>query len=51
MEGLQICSSSVKMISVRNTSGNMSNEWNEVNYAEELREDKIFFLAYDTVSS
>ena len=30
MEGLQICSSSVKMISVRNTSGNMSNEWKMV---------------------
>ena len=30
-------------MSVGNVSKNMNNEQNEVNYAEELREDKNFF--------
>ena len=38
MEGLQICSSSVGIMSVGNVSKNMNNEWNEVNYTEELEE-------------
>ena len=36
MKGLQICPSSVEIMSVRNASRNTSNEWNEVNYTEEL---------------
>ena len=39
MDGLQICHSSVEITSARNTSRNMSNEWNEVSYTEELRKD------------
>ena len=39
MEGLQICPSLVEIVSVRNASRNTSNEWNEVNYTEELRKD------------
>ena len=38
MEGLQICPSSVQITSVENVSKNMNNEWNEVNYIEELKE-------------
>ena len=38
IEGLQICPSSVKITSVGNVSKNMNNEWNEVNYTEELKE-------------
>ena len=38
MEDLQKCSSSVEIMSVRN----VSNEWNEVNYTEELRKDQKF---------
>ena len=34
LESLLICPSSVKIMSVRNTSGNMSKEWNKVNYNE-----------------
>ena len=37
MKGLQICSSSVEIMSVGNVSKNTNNEWNEVNYAEELK--------------
>ena len=36
LEGLQICPSSIKNTSEKNTSGNMSDEWSEVNYVEEL---------------
>ena len=42
MEDLQKCSSSVEIMSVRNVSRNVSNEWNEVNYTEELRKDQKF---------
>ena len=38
MEGLQIYPSSVEIISVGNVSKNMNNEWNEVNYTEEIKE-------------
>ena len=38
MEGLQICPSLVEITSVGNVSKNMNNEWNEVNYTEELKE-------------
>ena len=44
IEGLQICPSSVEIMSVRNVSRNMSNEWNEVNCTEELRKDQKFCL-------
>ena len=37
MEGLQICPSSVEITSVGNVSKNTNNEWNEVNYTEELK--------------
>ena len=40
MEGLQICPSLVEIMSVRNVNRNTSNEWNEVNYNEELKKDK-----------
>ena len=39
LEGLQICPSSIKNTSEKNTSGNMSDEWSEVNYVEELWKD------------
>ena len=39
MEGLQICPSSVEITSVGNVSKNTNNEWNEVNYTEELKEN------------
>ena len=51
MEGLQICPSSIKIMSVRNTSGNTSNEWNEMNYTEELGKTKNFILAHDVINS
>ena len=51
MEGLQICPSSVKIMSVRNMSGNTSNEWNEMNYAEEQKKKKNFVLAHDVINS
>ena len=51
MEGLKICPSSVEIMSVRNTSGNTSNEWNKVNYTEELRKTKNFILAYGMIIS
>ena len=38
MEGLQICPSSIEIMSVGNMSKNMNYEWNEVNYTEELKE-------------
>ena len=38
MEGLQICPSLVEIMSVENVSKNTNNEWNEVNYTEELKE-------------
>ena len=38
MEGLQICPSSVEIMSVGNMSKNTNNEWNEVKYTEELKE-------------
>ena len=38
MEGLQICPSLVEIMSVENVSKNTNNEWNEVNYIEELKE-------------
>ena len=38
MNGLQICPSLVEITSVGNVSKNMNNEWNEVNYTEELKE-------------
>ena len=50
MEGLQICPSSVKIMSVKNMSGNMCNEWNKVNYYEELRKTKSFILEHDKIS-
>ena len=43
MEGLQICPSSVKITSVGNVSKNTNNEWNEVNYVEELKEKDYKF--------
>ena len=46
MEGLQICPSSVEITSVANVSKNTNNEWNEVNYTEELKEkDQRFCLS------
>ena len=51
MEGLQICPSSVEIMSVGNMSGNTSNEWNEMNYTEELRKTKNFVLAHDVINS
>ena len=50
MEGLQICPFSVRIMSVRNTSENMSNEWNEMNYTEELRRTINFVLAHGAIS-
>ena len=38
IEGLQICPSSVEITSVGNVSKNTNNEWNEVNYTEDLKE-------------
>ena len=38
MEGLQICHFLVEITSIGNVSKNMNNEWNEVNYTEELKE-------------
>ena len=38
MEGLQICSSSVGIMSVGNVSKNMNNERNKVNYTKELKQ-------------
>ena len=37
MEGLQICPSSVEIMSVENVSKNTNNEQNEVYYIEELK--------------
>ena len=37
--------SSVEIMSIRNASRNTSNEWNEVNYTEELRKDQKFYLS------
>ena len=51
MEGIQICHSSVEIMSVRNMSGNMSNEWNELNYTKELRKTKKNFVAHDAINS
>ena len=51
MEGLQIGPSSVKIMSVRNMNENTSNEWNEVNYTEELRNTRNFVLAHDAINS
>ena len=51
MEGLQICPSSIKIMSVRNTSGNTSNAWNKMNYTEELGKTKNFILAHDMINS
>ena len=46
MEGLQICPSSVEIMSVENMSKNTNNEVNEVNYTEELKEkDQRFSLS------
>ena len=39
MEGLQICPSLVEITSIRNVSKNTNNEWNEVNYIEELKKN------------
>ena len=41
---------SVKIMSVRNMSGNTSNEWNEMNYTEELRNTKKIVLAHDVIN-
>ena len=38
-------------MSVRNTSGNTSNEWNEMNYTEELGKTKNFILAHYVINS
>ena len=38
-------------MSVGNTSGNTSNESNEINYTEELRKTKKIFLAHDAINS
>ena len=46
MEGLQRCPSSVKIM-----SGNTSNEWNKMNYTEEIRKTKNFVLAHETINS
>ena len=51
IEGLQICPSLVEIMSVRNANRNTSNEWNEMNYTEELRKDQKFVLAHDLISS
>ena len=37
--------SSVEIMSIRNASRNTSNEWNEVNYTEELRKYQKFCLS------
>ena len=50
MDGLQICPSSVEITSVGNVSKNTNNEWNEMNYTEELKEKKRtrdFVLVHD----
>ena len=39
MEGLQICPFSVEIKIAENVSKNTNNEWNEVNYTEELKEN------------
>ena len=39
MEGLQICPSSVEIMSIGNVSRNTNNEWNEVNHIDELKKD------------
>ena len=51
IEGLQICPSSVEIMSVRNMRGNTSNEWNEINYTEELRKTRNFVPAHDAINS
>ena len=38
MEGLQICPSSVEIMSVGNVSKNTNNERNELNYTKNLKE-------------
>ena len=38
MEGLHLCPSSVEITSVGNVSKNTNNEWNKMNYTEELKE-------------
>ena len=43
IEGLQICPFSVEITSVENVSRNTSNEQNEVNYTEELKEKDLRF--------
>ena len=50
MEGLQICPFSVEIMSVRNMRGNTSNEWNEMNYTEELRKTRNFVLEHDAIN-
>lgn len=50
MEGLLICNFAIKIISVKNISENRCNEWNEVNYYEELRKTKSFVLEHDEKS-
>ena len=37
-------------MSVRNTSENMSNEWNEMNYTKKLRRTINFVLAHGAIS-
>ena len=51
MEGLQICPSSVEIMSVGNMNGNTSNEWNKMNYSKELRKTRNFVLAHDAIDS
>ena len=51
IESLQICPFSVEIMSVGNMSGNTSNEWNEINYTEELRKTRNFVLAHDAINS
>ena len=51
MKGLQICPSSIEIMSVGNMSGNMSNEWNEMNNTEERRNTKNLVLAHDAINS
>ena len=51
IESLQICPSSVGIMSVGNMRENTSNEWNQMNYTEELRKSRNFFLAHDAKNS
>ena len=50
MKGLQIYPSLIEITNVRNMSRSKSNDWNEVNYAKELKRTRNFVLTHDAVS-